>query len=183
MSAKLTSSELATAQSAFRTMIGTSDYRDYKNARSSFLANMNGNLVFFRTKAEYMTWITSNLSRTAFTSISAFESSLDNMVAKQANLRAKNVSLYKFMDNSDADQWLSIVQPSLGVPPIPNITNSCSDGCMNDCSQTLDNIEQGTAFNQAMYGGNAFTDAIIDAMYWSMFESAVDDLNSCLAGC
>jgi hypothetical protein len=54
---------------------------------------------------------------------------------------------------------------------------------MNDCSQTLDNIEQGTAFNQAMYGGNAFTDAIIDAMYWSMFESAVDDLNSCLAGC
>lgn len=180
---RLSSNNLNNAKDLFETMIKSEDYKNYKTARTNFISNMNGNVIFLKTKTEYMNWINENLQLTKFSSVSDFEKSLDEMVSKQSILREKNSELYKNLDNADAEEYLNIIQSSLGEMPSLSKTNSCSTGCMNSCEQTLNNIESGTAFNQAMYGGNPFTDAIIDAMYWSMFESAVNTLNSCIAGC
>ena len=54
---------------------------------------------------------------------------------------------------------------------------------MDACDATLNNIESGYGLLYAQYGGNAFTNAIIDAMYWSNYSSAIDDLNSCMSSC
>jgi hypothetical protein len=182
-SKRLSLNNLDNTKVLFETMIKSEDYKNYKTARTNFVSNMNGNLIFLKTKTEYINWINENLQLTKFSSVSDFEKSLDEMVSKQSILREKNSELYKSLDIANAEEYLNIIQSSLGEVPSLSKTNSCSTGCMNSCEQTLNNIESGTAFNQAMYGGNPFTDAIIDAMYWSMFESAINKLNSCMAGC
>lgn len=180
---RISSDNINYAKELYEIMILTNDYNNYKSSRTSFVNDMNGNIILLRTKTEYMVWISENLHLTNFTSVSDFERSLDEMVQKQSILRQNNSKLYEFLDVADADEYLVIIESNLGKIIAPSSSSSCSGGCMDSCEHTLDNIENGTALNQALYGGNPFTDAIIDAMYWSMFQSAVYDLNSCLAGC
>jgi hypothetical protein len=180
---KISSTDVATASTLFKNMITTTDYKNYEAARNVLVSNMNKNIVQFYTKADYMNWISANLSKTKFASVSSFEAMFDDMVAKQSILRANNVKLYGLLDEADDKQLLIIMQPVFAIPPVVNQTNPCQDGCINTMNGTLDAIELGTAFAYAFYGGDPISDAAIDWMYWTMFEVCIDHFNICMSGC
>ncbi len=164
-------------------MMKTQDYEKYKEARNSFVAKLDNKLIFLKTKKDYMKWISNNLSSTKFSSSSEFEVLLDIMVSKYTILMKNNPKLYSYIIKADEKQFLTIVKPSLGKLPLTFKMNSCANTCMDACDATLNNIESGYGLLYAQYGGNAFTNAIIDAMYWSNYSSAIDDLNSCMSSC
>lgn len=129
---KITQNEQTTAKNLFIDMIKTSDYSSYQSSLDAFVDKMNGNAVYFKTKTEYMDWITVNISNTSFTSTQEFNSMLDDIAAKHAILVSKNSQLFAYIDNADAEQVLEIIQPSLATRQVVTLSNSCANQCISD---------------------------------------------------
>ena len=180
---RLVSGDLERAKELFLNMIRTEDYKRFMDVTNDFVSKMNYNIVNVRSKEEYMNWISSNLNLTKFASVEDFERSLDDMITKQSVLMSNNTEIYSYLDNAEPDQILEIIEPSLGLPPTLYEVNSCSDGCINTCFNSLDVLDSVTALQYAASSNHPFMWSIINAQYWAAFKVIVDNLNSCISNC
>lgn len=187
--ARLSNTSLDDAKTLFKNMILTPEYQDYKVTRSEFVYNLNGNFAQLRDKDEAMTWISTNIHLTRFPNVGEFERQLDNMVSKQGVLMSRNTTLYSYLENSDAEQILEIIKPSLGTPPIMVINDDCSEGCMNTMTNDLNTLSiqvQGMyaaamTVDPIQYG--AFAWSAIDSFYWTVFGIHLNSFNDCIYSC
>ncbi len=139
---------------------------------------MNGNAVYFTTKTAYMSWITTNISNTSFTSTQEFSSILDDIIAKHANLVSNNSQLFALIDNADPGQIIEIIQPSLATIEVLSGSNSCKNQCISDYEFAMNGNEWAYALD---YGTN--NHAFAAQYYWVRVKSITDNLSNCVYFC
>lgn len=175
---KITQSEQTLAKKMFVDMMSTSDYSNYQNSLDAFVEKMNGNAVYFKTKAEYMSWISNNISSTLFTSTQQFSAMLDDMVAKHALLVSNNSQLFTYILNADTEQRLEIIKPSLVEMQVLTSSNSCTDQCISDYEDAWNGNEWAYSLD---YGINSH--AFAEQIYKIRVKSITDDLSNCVYFC
>jgi uncharacterized protein YukJ len=179
---KNSESELNLAKNLFIEMIKTEDYLNYKIALNNFADKMNGNTVFFKTRVEYIDWITNNLSKTNFSSRDEFITAIDDMAAKNSILENKNIALYGYLSNADQNQFLEIVQPSLGTIPTITNFNSCTNQCISDYNDAENGNEWAYANNYGI-GDTNFAHNMATSIYWIRVKSIIDSFSACVGSC
>lgn len=167
------------AKELFIEMTKSYEYIDYKESLNAFVSKMNDNAILFKTKEEYIEWITLNLSKTSFNSVEQFKNMIEDMLLKHETLAEKNTVLFSFLKVANSSQFLEIVKPSLTV--VPYITNAtpCQNGCMNDCEDQLN----GDNFAYSMGYGDLGNPTFAEAYHVIRVKQIIKDLNTCMSGC
>lgn len=182
INAKVAENELIKAKQLFVDMMSTSEYSNYRSTLMNFVDKMNGNVVIFQTKQEYLNWISLNLAKTKFISKEEFSEILDNLVLKQSILMTKNSELYSYLAHAEEQQIIQILQPSLATPPNIVTTSSCADECMDQCELDINANNYVHSINYGM-GDTAFAYALSDSIYWSQMTWIIGSYNNCLSNC
>jgi hypothetical protein len=118
--------------------------------------------------------------KTKFISTDEFSNMIDQMEIKQTEIRIKNENLFNLISKLDQSQLLEIVQPSLGNPPTITTFGACQEGCMDQVSSDIDNLDQSYSL---LYFQYPLLSYFIDIAYWSNYEDIVGDFNSCMSSC
>lgn len=178
INARASSSEVIKAKELFIDMMKSSDYLSFKNSLNVFVDKMNGNAILFSTKEEYIEWISQNIILTRFSSTEEFSIMIDDMLAKNSILESRNIELFVYLNNADQNQFLEIVQPSLGRLPSVISSNDCTNVCIIDCEFALNGNEYAYSLD---YGTNNHSFAT--SYYWIRYKSICDSLSACMGNC
>lgn len=177
--------ELDVAKKLFTDMINSNDYLAYKEVLSAFVTKLDGNTInLFKDKQEAMVWISTNISKTKFTSTTEFGNILDNMESKYSTVRQNNELLFSYMNKADEIQLLEIIKPSLGTIPTVTTFGACVDSCISDFEFGLNGLDWSRANNFGYTGPmNAFIAASTEALYWSLYRQQLLFFNNCMIPC
>ena len=133
---RLGQTDLAVAQQMYLDMMRTQEYIDFKAASANFRSKFNGNEITFKTRQDGVDWITNNLGKTSFTSVTEFETIFDEAVAKTNAWINANPTLFDFIKAADKEERMIIFKPEEGDGSLPDYngtvtTQSCMDDCVN----------------------------------------------------
>jgi hypothetical protein len=180
--ARLTSTNLTTAKSLYLTMIATTAYSNYKAARTSFVTNMKTNAIYYTTKTQYMSWISTHLSSTSFGTTTAFSTAYDDVLSKYNIIVAANATLFNFIRNADADQLSEIYQPGLGTLPV-YAPSSCVDDCLDAATIAFDANDSARSATLQACAGNAECENNVESYYWEVFVNICATSDACVNAC
>jgi hypothetical protein len=190
-SARLTTSDVTNAKNLFTTMMGTSAWTTYQTSMNSFATKMKNNAVYFSTKAQYMTWISTHLSSTSWGSSTAFSTDFDDMTGKMTILINANHPLFNYLANADSDQIMPIT--GLGLSPVPaqTVFSNCADGCYNTLvlagAQAWSNYQSDIGACYTVFATDAVSLGICTAgagqYYENKMTANVSAYLGCVAGC
>ncbi|MEE1898074.1 hypothetical protein GN157_00295 [Flavobacterium rakeshii] len=122
-------------------MTQTQDYIGFKSSISAFNSKVAPNRVSFSSKSEWMNWISGNISKTGFTTVTQFENMYDDFVTKFDLLMQNNDELFKLIElaANDTTTLLQIFQPELMPQPEPlGDVEACKEACMDATSTAID---------------------------------------------
>jgi len=159
-------------------MMKSTEYVIYTEVLHSFVDKMSGNALLFKSKEQYVEWIDLNLLKTTFLSKVEFITMIDEMLSTHTTLETKNFQLYEYLNSSDQNLFLKIVNPSLATMPTITVCNTCTNACISD---HLD----GESGNNSAYSLNYETNnpALAEAYYWTRVKELTDSLSGCIYDC
>jgi len=134
---KMGSTDLGRAKDLYAAMKASAEYGDFTNAVKSFNASLQVE-ISFGSKAEWINWLRNNISRTAFTSVSQFETKYDNMIVKFRAMKAANGTLYFLLKDTKQSDLQVILQPEHGYQGQYQTQSECEENCMDFCESSLD---------------------------------------------
>jgi hypothetical protein len=184
----LGTSDFETAKRLYADMVITQDYIDFKSSIAAFTRKLEGNNVMFITKSEWMTWITTNLSATSFTSVAEFEAMFDDAEYKMNVVMAANTTFYGLLAQADSNQYFYILHPGFTTPEYPANPQDCTDDCITACELAIDASEAQREANMTYVSGadeeiRGLLQSIVQGIYDEQFEQIVKDLNDCIGAC
>jgi hypothetical protein len=167
-------------------MMGTTAWSNYVTSKNSFSTKMKTNVVYYTTKAQYMTWIGTNLASTSFGTTTAFSTAFDDMVGKYSALITANPALFNYLSTADSDQVLPIM--GLGLSTLPTVgTTSCETGCYDTAAAAYVTIQNDWTFNSfaclTVFYANFANDAICLASADQVYQTAWGNITVALFTC
>ncbi|WP_417356914.1 hypothetical protein [Flavobacterium sp.] len=171
-------------------MTQTQDYIDFKSSVSAFNSKVVPNRVSFSSKSQWMSWITDNISKTGFTTVTQFESMFDDCVTKFDLLMQNNDELFKLIEPAadDTTALLQIFEPELMPQPEPlQDIDACKEACMDATSTAID-VENHGFVQQLAMAVFILRDAEFATSAIEDHEMAINyyipmDLNICMMEC
>ena len=126
----LSTTDIETAKRLYADLIQTDDYISFKASLRAFNEKVNVTGLNFKSKAEWMNWISSNLNNTSFTSVVEFENEFDNSVGKLESIITANTTLFNIIGNANSLQLFEIMPPVHISPEYPPVPLDCLDDCI-----------------------------------------------------
>lgn len=184
------SDSIAVAKRLYADMMQSQPYIDMKTSVRAFNTKIGYNKgVSFLTKAEWMQWINSNISKTNYTSVSQFEYMYNDFVNKSTIVRQRNQRLFSLLHtaaNNDS-VYSYIITPELQiVTPQPDIQSACEEACMDACTYNIDVEMEGYRQDLILadvLGSQEYRDMAIRDHDFMMNIIIPADLNLCMMEC
>lgn len=180
--ADFTQVQLNSMKSYFETTIMNSSYFQTHKAYSQAFANkIYGSGADMSSRTNFQTWLTSNLSKTRFTTVSAGMTALDNVLSSGVNLRGTFASFYNDLSTLNSHDFNFVVGASYSDPePINNLT-PCQQGCANDMDIEYEMAE--LFYHSMMTSSDQFTRDTSYTIYYTSLNEANESFNDCMGDC
>lgn len=186
---KMAGTDVVRAKNLYAAMKSSAEYADFTKAVNSF----NNMLVVqqsFESKALWMDWIKTNISKTRFTGTAQFETMYDAMITKFRVMKAANETLFSLTKNAAQSEFHIILEPEFGYQgEYPVNTLACEDNCMDFCESSLDDNDAVLEYTLSLANSSASDSECESLSVWayqhhSQFYNAIVYLfNECLGNC
>lgn len=183
----LNTTDVETAKRLYADMIASEDYINWKSSIREF----NDKIlvpISFKSKTEWMNWLSTNLSSTTFTNAAEFEISYDNLIGKLETIMAANEDLYLLLEDATISQLQQII-PSIHLiaPEYPSAPFDCLDDCLTEFDNGVFAAEQAhlEAFNDALFSDGPFEELLCveQELEYALWETLPLAFNACAGNC
>lgn len=178
--------EVDRLKSVFVNDILTSDIHiEYQNKMQDMLVKLKGNIPRAgMTQNDFDDWIKTELNNTNFVSVQEANNLYFELISSMNDYTLEFKGFFDKLESLKIDDVNFILQPGLYNPPTQTTAcGSCSENCMDNCSEALNELEWSVVYDMA-----DSDEPIIEYLwhrwnYWSNFQGIIDTYNNCLAGC